>query len=496
MRSFRSFLILLVIAAGVGGYAYFVDSKKDLTDTSTTTKKTKVFDNASGKIEEIQIHSATGTVTSLKKNGDNWQITAPEKTDADSSEVSSLVTTLESLEEQRTIDEHPQQLSAFGVSPARISVAVKLTGDPATHQLDIGNKTAAGTDIYAAVEGQPKVFLISSYVEDSLNKSAFDLRDKTALKFSKDGADALTIEAPGSPTIVLAKKGSDWSLTKPVEAKADFGSVDAIVNRLSQAKMKSIVVPGSRPPAAAKDTKTGADKDTKAATDTTKKPAEAVAAKPGDTFTEADFKAYGLDKPQVTATVGVGFARSTLQIGGKFDDTSVYARDMSRPQMVFTIEKGVLDDVKKKADDLRVKDVFEFRAYTATSIDLTYAGATYSFEKQKSAAKDASQAPADVWRQTKPAAKDIDQTKFNDLLSNVSNLRADKFADKPFTSGDDLVVSAKFGDAASPKQEQVMLRKSGTVVQAIHPGDTGPAIVPTADFDKIIGQVKELIGKK
>jgi len=165
---------------------------------------------------------------------------------------------------------------------------------------------------------------------------------------------------------------------------------------------------------------------------------------------------------------------------------------------VFTLEKGVLDDVKKKADDLRVKDVFEFRGYTAQAVELTYGGVTYAFEKQKTAAKDPAAATTDTWKQTKPAAKDVDQAKVNDLLNTISNLRAEKFADKALASGEDVGVYAKFGDAAAPKDERVTLRKSekDKVAQAIHPGDTGPAIVPTADFDKIVSQIKDLIGKK
>ena len=54
--------------------------------------------------------------------------------------------------------------------------------------------------------------LIASFLESTFNKSSFDLRDKTALKFARDGADAITIDATGSPSVVLAKKGPDWVL--------------------------------------------------------------------------------------------------------------------------------------------------------------------------------------------------------------------------------------------------------------------------------------------
>ena len=102
--------------------------------------------------------------------------------------------------------------------------------------------------------------------------------------------------------------------------------------------------------------------------------------------------------------------------------------------------------------------------------------------------------PADVWKQVKPAAKDLDQTKITDLLTTVSNLKADKFAEKALASGEDLVFIAKFGDA--PTTEQIRFRKSAGVVHAIRSGESGAAIVSTPDFDRAVTLLKELTGAK
>ena len=76
----------------------------------------------------------------------------------------------------------------------------------------------------------------------------------------------------------------------------------------------------------------------------------------------------------------------------------------------------------------------------------------------------------DLWKQTKPAAKDVDQTKITDLLTTLSNLRAETFADKPFATGEELVVTVKFGDdPAAQTTEEVRFRKSGGVVHATLP---------------------------
>jgi hypothetical protein len=460
MRGGKSLLVLLVLALGLGAYIYFVEAKRDLTDPAT--KKEKIFTLDTAKVEEIEVKAASGEVTRLKKTGTEWQIVSPSTLEADQSEVSSLLTSLETLEIQRTLDEKPADVKPFELDPPRFTAAVRSAGETAMRRINVGGKTPTGSDLYAMVEGQPKLILISSYVEDSLNKTPFDFREKSVLKFARDGVDSLTVEAAGSPTMSLAKKGSDWRFVKPVDAKADFGSVDGVIGKVAQAKMKSMVAP--------------------------------EAGKPQAELTPADLKKYGFDKPQAVMTIGAGSTRATLAIGGKADDSSLYARDLSRP-IVFTVDKILLDDLKKNPDDLRIKDIFEFRTFNALGVDLTYGGQTYTFEKQKAASEQQS-TTAEIWKLTKPTAKDLDQPKVTDLLSTISNMRADKFDAKAAASGEDLTVLARHGEAASPSTERVVLRKSGTTVQAIRPGEPGAAIVPTSDFDKAVSLLKELTGAK
>jgi uncharacterized protein DUF4340 len=460
MRGGKSLLVLLVVALGLGAYIYFVEAKKDLTDSST--KKEKVFAIDQSKIEEIEIHAASGETTKLKKNGTVWQIVEPATLEADQSEVSSLLTSLETLEIQRVLDEKPADLKPFELNPPRVTVAVRQAGDTAPKRVNLGSKTPTGADLYATIEGQPRLLLLSSYVEDSLNKTPFSFREKSVLKFAREGVDSLTIEATGNPTVSLAKKGNDWRFVKPIDAKADFGSIDSVVSKVAQAKMKAIVAPD--------------------------------ATKPSADITPADLKKYGLDKPQAVATIGAGSTRATLALGGTAEDKTLYARDLSRP-IVFTVESSLLDDLKKKPDDLRVKDIFEFRTFNALGVDLTYGGQTVTYEKQKSTSQPQS-TTTEVWKQTKPAAKDVDQTKVTDLLTTISNLRADKFDEKPAASGEELTVVARHGDAASPATERAVLRKSGSTVYAIRAGEPGAAVVPTSDFDKAVALLKELTGAK
>ena len=54
----------------------------------------------------------------------------------------------------------------------------------------------------------------------------------------------------------------------------------------------------------------------------------------------------------------------------------------------------------------------------------------------------------------------------------------------------------KYGEDTSPRTDKLTFRKSGTVVQALKPGEAGAAVVSTADFDKALSGFKELVGVK
>ena len=95
-----------------------------------------------------------------------------------------MTSNLSTLELQRVIDDNPADLAEYGLAQPRIEVAFKAGGKE--HKLLIGRKTPAGTDLYAKLGDQPRVFLIPSFVDTSFNKTTFDLRDKTVLKVDRD----------------------------------------------------------------------------------------------------------------------------------------------------------------------------------------------------------------------------------------------------------------------------------------------------------------------
>jgi len=427
MRGLKSTIALLVVLIGLVAYIYFVDSKKPA--SGAPEAKAKAFTVDADQIEEIQIKPASGEASRVQKTNGTWQLTEPEKADADQGQVSNAATSLATLEINRVVDENPSDLSQYGLSPPKSEITFRAKGQKDVHQLLLGEKSATGGDLYAKTPDQKRVFLIAAYLENTFERTPFDLRDKAVLKFDQSKADGIEIVHDG--TTALAKTGSEWALTKPYKARADFSSAEAVLTSLSSLQMQKIV-----------------ENDAK------------------------DLAKYGLDKPDVTITVNAGSTRASLAVGKK-EGESFYARDLSRP-LVFTIAAMSATDLQKDTSTLRRKDMFDGRSFNTTRVELKRGGETLAFDKSKG--KDGK----DVWKNA--AGKDVDATKVEDMLTKLSNVRAQLFQDRvdPALKMPTLVATLKLDNNTT---ETVTFARNGNAVLASREGEPGSATVEVMPFN-------------
>jgi Domain of unknown function (DUF4340) len=450
MRGLKTTIGLTVVLGGLFAYIYFVTWKQPADDTSS--KQEKVFAGLqTDKIDEIHVHSESGDSTVLKKDKDGWKIAEPLAAAAQDSEASGIASALSQLEVARVVDENPASLVDYGLGAPRIEIQFKAAGDKDFKTLQIGQKTPAGANLFAKRNSEKRVFTIASYQESTFNRSTFDLRDKTAIRVDRDKVDRVEVKADNK-TLELAKSGTDWKIVKPVQALSDQAAAEGLIGKVQSAQMKSIVT---------------------------------------DNVSPADLKKYGLDKPTATVTFSLGSAKASLLVGGKSGDGSLYARDASKP-VVMTLDATLLDDLKKGADEYRKKDLFEFRAYNASRVEITRGGQTVAFDKIKGAKPE----DEDKWQRAgagggKPV--DADKEKMSVLLAKLESVRATSFVDSTARTGLDspaMTVYAKFDDGK--KEERVTFGKSGDTVYASRPGEPGAAKVSTTEFDDINKKLDEL----
>jgi hypothetical protein len=446
MKGLRSTIALIVLLAGLGAYIYFVTWKTPEGGGDTGKKTDKVFAGVQAdKIEEIRISTSGGDATTVKKDNATWQVVQPVAAKADETEVSGITSALATTDIVRVIDENPSSLTDYGLSNPRIEVDFKVAGDKDYRKLLIGEKSPTGSDLFAKRNDEKRVFLIPAFQESTFNKDTFALRDKVVLKFDRDKVDGVEVDAAGK-TLVMAKDGADWKIRKPLETRADYGSVEGLIGRVQTVQMKSIAADQAAP---------------------------------------ADLKKYGLEKPAATVNINAGSARATLLIGGKATDTTVYARDASKPAVV-TIESALMDDLKKGADDYRRKDLFEFRAYNANRVELIRGKDVVVFERVKGQGENAQ----DKWRRVSPNAGDADRDKVDAMLAKLANMRATSFVDGKGALSPSLEVHVKFDDGK--KEERVTFVKDGADVLVLRPGEPGAAKTDAADLTETLKSLDEL----
>ncbi len=228
-----------------------------------------------------------------------------------------------------------------------------------------------------------------------------------------------------------------WALTSPVAARADQGQVQGAIGSLQTLAMKSIAAPEA---------------------------------------TEKDLAKYGLDKPELTATVGAGSTRATLAIGKTDESGNVFARDVASP-MVVTIDPSLINALRNTPDSFRPKDVFEFRSFTASRLEVTRGTSTVAFEQITGTDG------TTKWQRLSPA-KDVEAAAMDALLSAFSGLSVDSYADAGAKTGVDspaAVVTARFDDGK--KEERVVFGRVGSDVFAVRAGEPGAAKVDAAKFD-------------
>jgi hypothetical protein len=188
-----------------------------------------------------------------------------------------------------------------------------------------------------------------------------------------------------------------------------------------------------------------------------------------------ELKQYGLDTPVATVRVGAGSSQASLAVGTSAGEGTVYAKDLSRP-MVFTVESALAEELMKPADDFRVKDLFDARAFNTTRLEIVRGGQTLAFEKDE-----------DAWKQVTPAAKAADTAKVDALLTALTNARATGFEDKIAATGIDnpeLTVSLKFDEGK--KSEKVAFARKGSDVFARREGDPYAAKIDASTLDAIL----------
>ena len=163
------------------------------------------------------------------------------KAAADQGELSSITSSLATLEIQRVVDENAGDLKQYGLEPATDRGRVPGQGRQGAAADPVRRKDAdRRRPLRSASRPEarlPRLVVPRFDVQQERVRAARQDRPQDRSRQGRSHRDRGRARAH----VTLAKTGTDWRIVAPLVARADFAAVEGSLERLSSAQMQGIV---------------------------------------------------------------------------------------------------------------------------------------------------------------------------------------------------------------------------------------------------------------
>src|SRR5712671_710771 len=404
----KTLVVLLLLAAGLGGFFYY--------DTYSLAPRREKAESAKGRIWTVEpkdVERVTvarkGETIRLQRTADGgWEMLEPIKTRGDRGAVDDMVTGLATARMDREIDANPAKPADFGLDPPEAEVKLEVKGRAEPLVLRVGSKNPTGVWVYAREGGKPAVITLSESIARDATRPLADFRDRTVIAFDRRNVTGIDLDVNGDQIGVVADEPGKWRIVKPRPLRADTDLISEFLDKLEGAKAVEFVddAPKSLQP-------------------------------------------YGLDKPsKVTVWVGKDKDRAarTLLVGRPVPEKKgVYVKREGEPGVILTAE-AVWTVFPKTVGAIRDKTVVSYASDKLAKIEITHGRETLGLEKEGTG-----------WKITAPEALRADSGAVTQILWKIRDLQALGFlsegaAEVPrFLSKPEVIVRLWETGAKEPK---------------------------------------------
>ena len=362
----KGLLIAVVLLAVLSGLVWWSNKKQAATKPAPDTS-TKILSIPDDQFQDIRIKTLANLTIDLSRQDNKWTMTQPKPLAADQDAVSSMVSTLSSLNADKTVEDKAADLHPYGLDIPTLEVTITKK-DGKTAELLIGNATLDSAGYYAKLASDSHVYTIASFAKTNLDKTPEFLRDKRLLTFDPDKLTRVELQSKGQ-TVEFGKNGqNEWQIVKPRPLRADSSQVSGLVDKLRDAKLDNT-----------------------------------------ETAEDAVKKFAGAEKV-ATATVTDAAGSQTLEIR-KDKDKNYFAKS-SVVEGAWKTSAEVGDALGKGLDDFRNKKLFDFGFSDPSRVELKNVAYTKTGDKWMS------------------GPKAMDNATVQTLIDKLRDLSATKFSEK------------------------------------------------------------------
>ena len=434
----RGLLIAIVILGLLAGGVYWSDRQKaaeEAKEASGGAAKLIHVQNEAVRRMEIQRRDAPPLVLE-RDNANQWQMRGPETWRVDQSVAGEIAGSYVGLAYDRILEEKAADLGSYGLTNPAVTLTT-TTKDGRSGKLLIGDESPTGTGVFAKLDNDPRVFLVSPATKTTIDKSPTDLRDKRLLVFDQSKLSAVELTARTGSIAFGRNAQNEWQIVKPKVQRADNGKVEELVQKLSEARMDTSAAP------------------------------EEAAKNPSN---------FAFGTRVATAAVTDPSGTQTLEVRKKGED---YFAKSSTTEGVFKIAKETGDSLNKTIDDFRNKKLFDFGFSDPSTLNIRDNDKQYAFRKS-----------GENW--TNAAGKQMDATSVQSLIDKLRELTATKLVDNGFTTP---VIEIAVTSNDNKRNEKVLISRAANAYYARRDNEpTTTYELDTKTMDEIqraAGDVKE-----
>ncbi|HKN11687.1 MAG TPA: DUF4340 domain-containing protein [Candidatus Binatus sp.] len=312
----RNTIIVLVLFAIVGGYAFIVGRY------SQTEATQKLLDVKQDDIAKIELKYSDRDIVLERDKGKPWRIVKPIGADADQAQAGNLARAIADGVLVRTVDDKPADLAPFGLKPPTTTVTVTTFDNKTPPSIEVGKSTPIGFNTYVRLSNSPAVLLTEGAFSAGMNKTVNDLRVRDLMAFKLDDVQKLTIARDNGQAVEIDRDGDNWKIVKPAAYGADDTAVRMALSTLVNARASDFI-----------------------------------------SDAPANVNQYGLEKPHLTATVVLkNGEQQSMLFGFKQNEqgkSGIYVRRGERAP-VYAVAEYVMTSLDKSPLDFRDKTIVKF----------------------------------------------------------------------------------------------------------------------------------------
>ncbi len=314
MKLFKKTVAWVIILFILAGLSYFFEDKIQEKEASIAESR-RLVKLEIDEIESVELRKPDGTLA-VKKSKGGWFIDKPFIASADQKAITDMLDhTLRANINGVLFEEATEEkLKEMGLSPPYLTASLKtISGKTVT--MHMGDRGPTQNIAFLKFEGEKRLLRVHADVRSELDKSVYDLRDKTVISIDPQTLKMVEMKWRDGETItVFQSRKNAWNTEGLFNGKTDLTKLLATLYGIRDAEAKAFI-----------------DEN------------------PGD------MKPYGLHAPRLTLTFGDKNLQQILYVGDKDKKRRGYYANRRGDLNVFLLEEDFLDNIPDSFKDLEVK---------------------------------------------------------------------------------------------------------------------------------------------